>query len=459
MDFSKDLFKNDHYAVFGLGKNGITASQRLLQMGATIQIWDDQLQKRQDIPYNLQPYLAPFESLKDCKALILSPGIPHQLPKPHPIAKLAKIERIPIFSDAEILFQAIKKSESKARFVAITGTNGKSTTTVLLNHILIEANIPSAAGGNLGPAALALPYLGDHGVYILEMSSYMLERLSSFKADIACLLNITPDHIERHGNMQGYIHAKYHIFDHQNKQNLAVIGIEDHYCRSIADQLIQNSIPVQKISSITNKDADLWVDHHILQDKKGSIADLDQAKFLPGGHNAQNAAAATAMALALGISRQQIAESLYSFTGLSHRQRPVATLDSITFVNDSKATNADAASKALTCYKELVWIAGGLAKTNGIEDLAPYFPKIKLALLIGKDADLLAETLKKYHVHYRIVKTLEQAIPEAFIFAKQHQIHTVLLSPACASFDQFNSFEERGDVFIQLVKQLESSSL
>ena len=457
MDFPKDLFKNNHYAILGLGKNGIAASQRLLQMGATIQVWDDQPKARQQIPEKLKPHLAPFKNLENFNALILSPGIPHFLPKPHPVAELARMNAIPILSDAEILYQAIKKSGSRARFVAITGTNGKSTTTVLLNHILTEAKIPSVAGGNLGPASLSLPYLENDGVYILEMSSYMLERLSSFKADIACLLNITPDHIERHGDMKGYVQAKYHIFDHQNQQDMAVIGIEDDYCKSIAKRLVQNDIPVKKISGKKDINADFWVDQHLLQDKKGIIADLNQARLLPGQHNAQNAAAATAMALALGVARQQIAESLNSFNGLAHRQRPVATIDSVTFINDSKATNADATSKALTCYNKIVWIAGGLAKAKGIDDLAPYFSKIKFALLIGKDAPLLAKTLDRYHVHYQIVHTLDQAVPLAFAFAKQHHIHTVMLSPACASFDQFDSFEERGNVFIQLVNQLETS--
>lgn len=457
MDFSNQLFKNHHYAILGLGKNGVAAAQRLLQMGATLQIWDDQEQKRHEIPDNLKAYLAPFKTLNPFNALILSPGIPHILPKPHPIATLAKNENIPIVSDAEILYRAIKKSGSKARFIAITGTNGKSTTTVLVTHILKEAGFPAAAGGNLGPAALALPYLNDDGFYILEMSSYMLERLHDFTADISCLLNITPDHLERHGDMQGYITAKRHIFDHQNKNHLAVIGIEDKFCQQIADQLSHTSTPIKKIAGVFLQHADLWVDQHILQDQQGKIADLRHAHLLPGEHNAQNAAAAAAIALALGISRQQIQQSLTSFTGLAHRQRPVATIHNITFINDSKATNADAASKALTCYHELIWIAGGLAKSNGIKDLIPYFPRIKLALLIGKDTKRLAECLKENHVNFEIVQTLEQAVPLAFTFAQQHHIHTVLLSPACASFDQFNSFEERGEVFIKLVKQLEAS--
>lgn len=458
MNFSNTLFTNHRYAILGLGKNGIAAAQRLLQMGAAIQIWDDQEQKRLAIPDVLKPYLAPFQTLASFDALILSPGIPHKPPHSHPVAILAQTETVPILSDAEILYQAVRKSGSKARFVTITGTNGKSTTTVLVAHILQESGIPVAAGGNLGPAALALPYLDDRGVYVLEMSSYMLERLDGFTADIACLLNITPDHLERHGDMQGYVMAKSHIFDHQDQNGLAVIGIEDSFCRDIANRLSLTSVPVIKIAGTPTTEADLWVEHHIIRNRQGEIANLNQAPYLPGEHNAQNAAAAAAITLRLGISRQQVRQGLASFPGLAHRQKPVATLDSVTFINDSKATNADAASKALTCYKELVWIAGGLAKTNGIQDLIPYFPRIKLALLIGKDADLLAECLKQHQVNHEIVGTLDRAVSLAFAFARQHHVPIVLLSPACASFDQFSSFEERGDRFIHLVQQLKSDS-
>lgn len=454
MDFSSTLFENHHYAILGLGKNGTAAAQRLLRLGAEIQIWDDMETKREEVPEDLKPYLKPFHMLTGFNALVLSPGIPHHLPTPHPVAKLAIDQKIPIISDAELLYQAVKRSGSKARFVAITGTNGKSTTTVLLTHILKEAGIPAIAGGNLGDAALSLPYLGDNGVYVIEMSSYMLERLPTFTADVACLLNITPDHLERHGDMQGYIQAKSHIFDRQSANSLAVIGIEDPICSKIAETIAHRAIPTVKISAKTNLNADLWVKGTILQDKKGEIADLSKAPLLPGEHNAQNAAAATAMALGLGVKRAEIEKALASFTGLAHRQRPVATINHVTFINDSKATNADAASKALTCYPKLVWIAGGMAKANGIDDLIPYFPRIRLALLIGRDAGLLAESLTKYHVPFQIVETLDRAVPAAYEFAQDNQVPVVLLSPACASFDQFKSFEERGDRFIQLVEQL-----
>lgn len=457
MNFSSSLFHHHHYAILGLGKNGIVAAERLLAMGATIQIWDDQEQKRNEVPSELKPYVNAFKDLKEFNALVMSPGIPHHLPKAHPVAELAIKQNIPILSDAELLYRAVKASGSKARFVAITGTNGKSTTTVLLTHLLNEAGIPAKAGGNLGPAALALPLLEDKWVYVLEMSSYMLERLSEFTADISCLLNMTPDHLERHGNMQGYIQAKHHIFDRQSSDQLAIIGVEDEICSHIVTSLRQeSSVQIQTIAGV-HKQADFWVSNHILYDQDGSIADLNKAPLLPGDHNAQNAAAAAAMALRLGLSKEQIQSGLSSYQGLAHRQRPVATIRNVTFVNDSKATNADAASKALTCYDELVWIAGGLAKTNGIDELAPFFPRIKLALLIGKDAPLLEKTLQAHQVPYKIVHSLDHAVSEAFEYAQAHQIDTVLLSPACASFDQFSSFEERGDHFAELVMQLSAS--
>ncbi|CAK7192084.1 UDP-N-acetylmuramoylalanine--D-glutamate ligase [Commensalibacter sp. Nvir] len=459
MEFSSSLLNGKRYAILGLGKNGVAVAERLLSMGGLIQIWDDLPLKRKAISKKLQPYLSPLNNLESFDALILSPGIPHQLPSPHPVAQHAIAINLPILSDAELLFRAVRASGSNAVFVSITGTNGKSTTTVLLTHLLNQAGIQSVAGGNLGPAALALPLLGDKGVYVLEMSSYMLERLDTYKANISCLLNITPDHLERHGTMHHYINAKRHVFDRQNQQDLAIISIDDPLCANIATDLIYNRQTNVQTFSINQDKCNFYIQNAIIKYKKHYIANLNQAKSLPGAHNAQNALAASAIAYRLGLTSEQIQIGLNSFEGLDHRQKPVATIRSITFVNDSKATNADAAAKALSCYPKIVWIAGGLAKAGDIKSLVPYFPQIELALLIGKDAQILAQTLESHSVRFRIVKTLDKAVQQAYSFALTNKINTVLLSPACASFDQFKNFEERGELFTQLVNNLSKKVL
>lgn len=458
--FSPSLFSGQRFAVFGLGKNGLPAVLMLASTGATVQVWDDGEAGRKglaDALSTLAPDVAaritckPFESLNGFEALILSPGIPHVLPKPHPIALMAKAAGIPILSDAEVLYRAVRQSGNRARFVGITGTNGKSTTTTLLAHILAEAKLPVAAGGNLGPAALALPLLPDNGVYVLEMSSYMLERLDTLRFDAACLLNLTPDHLDRHAGMDGYALAKKRVFAGQTDMDLAVIGVDDKWCRAIAAELEHGPAKCETISgtnpacSYYGKDGAIW--HH-------STRIAQTGPSLPGTHNAENAAAAIAIARFLGVPDATIALAVASFPGLPHRQKLVASCNGVDFVDDSKATNADAASRALGCYEKLVWIAGGTAKEGGIASLAPYFPHIAHTFLIGRDAPLLAQTLKEHNVPFTMAETLENAVPAAYTEA--HRTHTpvVLLSPACASFDQFSGFEARGLRFQELADEV-----
>ena len=450
------LFAGRRYAVLGLGNNGAPAVRALATMGASVRAWDDNAAARQalgDIP---GVTLAPFESLDGMDALVLSPGIPHVLPKPHPAALMAREAGIPILSDADLLYQAVRRAGSRARFAGITGTNGKSTTTALLAHMLATAGIPVAAGGNLGPASLSLPCLPDDGVYVLEMSSYMLERLQDLHFTVACLLNLTPDHLDRHGDMDGYLHAKWHIFDSQRSGDLAVIGFGETPDASVSRMVDKLAASGDRVLTISGQspDADLSGAGGILRDAAGEIANLAEAPALPGAHNAENAAAATAMALALGVPRAAIAPALRSFVGLPHRQKPVATIEGVLFIDDSKATNADSTSRALNCYDRLVWIAGGVAKAGGIADLAPHFPRIAHAVLIGRDAPALAETLAAHHVPYTLAGTMEAAVPLAHDLARQTGATTVLLSPACASFDQYKSFEHRGRHFADLVHGL-----
>lgn len=454
--FAPDLFAGRRFAVLGLGRNGVPAVRALAGMGAHVQAWDDGEAGRatlDDMPEQAAGAvtLAPFTSLADFDALILSPGIPHTLPTPHPVTVLAREAGVPILSDAELLFRAVRASGSKARFAGITGTNGKSTTTALLAHLLRAGGLPVAEGGNLGPAALSLPLLPDTGVYVLEMSSYMLERLGTLHFDVACLLNLTPDHLDRHGDMAGYAAAKARIFNHMGAQDLAVLGTGDAWCRDIGAELRARDVRVTTISGVDDT-ADLHPENGSIIDRHGPLA--TPGASLPGAHNAENACAALALALRLGVARSVLAGAIGQFDGLAHRQKLVAELNGVQFIDDSKATNADAASRALGCYDRIIWIAGGIAKAGGIADLVPYFPRIAEALLIGRDAPLLAETLKAHGVAYRSVGDLEHAVPAAYEAARTLQAQAVLLSPACASFDQFSGFEARGRRFSELATRL-----
>ena len=446
--YPSNLFAGRRYAVVGLGRAGLAAMRALSGMGAAVVGWDDAAFVREAAAGEGLHVADPSPDIGDFTALVLSPGIPHRLPVPHRIASAAQQAGTPILTDAELLFQAVRLSGSRARFAGITGTNGKSTTTALMAHILAAAGRPVAAGANLGPAALSLPLLPQDGVYVLEMSSYMLERLATLRFDVAAMLNLSPDHLDRHGDMAGYEAAKRHIFARQSGGDVAVVGVDDAACVAIAASLPN----VTRISG--SRPADVWADGPLVRDHDGRIADLGRAAALPGKHNAQNAAAAAAMALALEVPRATIAAAMADFPGLAHRQEQVATIAGIRFVNDSKATNADATARALGCYDKLVWIAGGIAKAGGIETLAGYFPRIAHALLIGRDAEAFAETLRAAGVSHEISQTLEAAVPAARRAAESRAAPVVLLSPACASFDQFSGFEARGERFRDLVLAL-----
>jgi UDP-N-acetylmuramoylalanine--D-glutamate ligase len=442
------VFAGCRFAVLGLGENGLPAAMALHAMGAEIFAWDDDAAKRAAALTSNFTVLPPSEA-GPLDALVLSPGIPHRLPAPHPEAATIIARGIPILTDAELLYRAVRASGSRARFIGVTGTNGKSTTTALAAHILKTASIIHAAGANLGPAALALPLLPDEGVYVLEMSSYMLERTETLRFDAAAMLNLTPDHLDRHGDMAGYARAKQAIFARQTVRDTAIIGIDDAPSRVMADGF---SGPLVRVSG--EMPADIWANGRLLRDRHGILADLAEAQALFGNHNAQNAAAAAALALAVGVPRAAITEGMKSYPGLPHRQAEIAEIDGIRFIDDSKATNADAAARALACYDRLVWIAGGIGKTGGIETLASCFPRVACALLIGRDAPHFAATLKAHGVPFKIAGTLENAVPAAFHAARQTRTDTVLLSPAAASFDQFANYGERGRKFAAFARKL-----
>ena len=446
--FPDNLFAGQRFAVVGLGKNGLPAAHALTAMGADVVAWDDSPKARDGAAGLIVQ--DPREAGGRFDAVVLSPGIPHLLPKPHPIAIWARAAEVPILSDTELLFVAVRRAGSAARFVGITGTNGKSTTTALLAHVLIGAGIQALAGANLGPAALSLPLLPDDGVYVLEMSSYMLERIATLRFDAAAMLNLSVDHLDRHGDMDGYAMAKRAVFDRQRAGDLAVIGIDDERSRAMAATLGDRATTISGVSA-----ADVWTEHGVLRDVGGPIVAMADCPALPGSHNAQNAAAVAAMATFLGVDRAAIARGLRRYPGLPHRQQQVDRVDGVRYINDSKATNADAAQRALVCYDRLIWIAGGMAKEDGILPLIPLFPRIAHAMLMGRDTPILAATLRAHGVPFTEAGTLENAVALAAKAARAQKADVVLLSPACASWDQFTGYDQRGDRFAELVRNLE----
>tara|TARA_R110000868_G_scaffold164394_2_gene397042 strand:+ start:1165 stop:2556 length:1392 start_codon:yes stop_codon:yes gene_type:complete len=442
-------YAGERVVVMGLGKSGLSAAESLRAGGADVSVWDDQpTQLAQVTARGFTAFDGAQSDFSGTRALVWSPGVPHTFPKPHPMAERARSAGISLTCDVDLLLE----SQPDAAVIGITGTNGKSTTTALIAHLFHHAGRKVAVGGNLGTPALDLEPLGFGSTYVLELSSYQLELVPHLACETAVLLNITPDHLDRHGGMSGYIAAKRRIFADQRHPRTAVIGIDDAHAAALYANLtadgVHTVIPISVKQSVTGG---VYVDNGLLVDATGqrpiTLLDLKAASALPGVHNWQNAAAAAAVALSHGIPANVIASGILCFPGLKHRQELVTTVGNTTFVNDSKATNADAAEKALLCYDNIYWIAGGQAKDGGIASLKPLFPRIRHAFLIGESADDFADQLEG-HVPFDLYEDIETAIEEAGQAALRHTAPaTVLLSPACASFDMFKNFEDRGDRF------------
>ncbi|MBY0406100.1 MAG: UDP-N-acetylmuramoyl-L-alanine--D-glutamate ligase [Rickettsiales bacterium] len=442
--------------VFGLGKAGEATIASLLAGGAVVYAADDSaagMQKAaekfpeaQVLPISEWPW-------KEMVKLVLSPGVPLTHPKPHAVVEMAKQAGCPVVGDIELLY----RSCPRAKYVGITGTNGKSTTTTLVGHILKSAGLTCEVGGNLGIAALHLNPLEAGGIYVLELSSYQLDLLHSARFDVAAFLNITPDHLDRHGDMEGYVAAKMHIFDRQVKGDVAVVAVDDGYTRDVANQLqAREAQSVVRVSSQVVLQEGVYVKDGMLHDVAAGLRfDLRPIQTLTGAHNWQNAGIAYGVARACGVSPAAIYEAMQSFAGLRHRLQLVATINGVRFINDSKATNADATEKALAPYENIYWIAGGKAKAGGIEPLMPYFPKVAHAFLIGEAEEMFAGTIQG-KARYTRCGTLREAVKQAaaMAFTDGREDAVVLLSPACASFDQWKSFEERGDAFCAQVEAL-----
>lgn len=450
-------------AVFGLGRSGIASARALSAGGAEVFAWDDRAQSRDEAREQGVVLSDVYElDWSTMAALVLSPGIPLTHPEPHPVVELANGANCPVVGDMELFAYAREALNIKNPVIAVTGTNGKSTTTALIGHILERCGRPAEIGGNIGRPVLDLDLLADDGVYVLEISSYQIDLTETFGADVAVFLNITPDHLDRHGDMENYVRVKRRLLERQGSRDTAVIGVDDQESARIFIVLnargTQNVIP---FSAERPVERGFYVDGGRLYDGTRGVntlvADLVSNPAFVGRHNWQNAAAAVAAVAAIGIGGEGVVDGLKTFPGLPHRQELIAVIDGIRFVNDSKATNPVSAARALSCYDTVYWIAGGRPKDGGFDPLDACLESVTKAYLIGVAANRLAELLEGRAAFERS-ETLDVAVASAArdAAADRFKNPVVLLSPACASFDQFRDFEARGDAFRGLVAALES---
>jgi UDP-N-acetylmuramoylalanine--D-glutamate ligase len=447
-------FEGKTVGVFGLARSGVAAARALKAGGAQVYAWDDKEAARHAVEGAL---VSPWQEWPREKlaALVLSPGVPLTHPEPHPVVSRAKQAGVEVIGDIELFAR-----EVRAPTVAITGTNGKSTTTALIGHVLAACGYDAQVGGNIGKAALELSPPTAKTIYVLEMSSYQIDLSPGLKPDVAVLSNITPDHIDRHGSMEHYAAVKAQLLKQTAKTGLNVIGVDDPCTAAIFTRLSSNGgAPCVPVSVGKVLGRGIFVLDGALYDAQSAhaakVMNLAEAAHLPGAHNWQNAALAYGAVKPFVKDARAIASAIADFPGLAHRIEEVAKLGKVRFINDSKATNADAAARALACFSDIFWIAGGKPKEGGIVSLAPYFTRLRKAYLIGQAADEFAATLAG-KVDYAISGTLEAALAAAAddAAASPAPEPVVLLSPAAASFDQFRDFEQRGDIFRALATKL-----
>jgi UDP-N-acetylmuramoylalanine--D-glutamate ligase len=444
-------------ALFGLGGSGLSTLRALVAGGAEVAGWDDsEAALGKAAAAGFAPVDLGSADWSGFECLVLAPGVPLTHPEPHWTVKRAKAAGVAIVGDIELFARERAARAPKAPFVAITGANGKSTTTALIAHILKQAGRDVAMGGNIGVPILDLPPPADDRVHVVECSSFQIDLTQSLAPSVGLLLNITPDHLDRHGALEAYAAIKERLVAHAA---LALIGIDDEPCRAIAARLRASEAAtgeprVREISAKASTRADVFVDAHRIHARGGAgpLIDLRLAPALRGEHNGQNAAFAFAATRALGLSVEDIARGMASFPGLAHRMEQVGRSGKVLFVNDSKATNADAAEKALVSFRDIFWILGGKAKAGGIAPLRPLFARVAKAYLIGAASEEFALEFGDA-VPFELSRTLDLAVAAA---ARDAALSVapepvVLLSPACASYDQFPNFEARGDAFRALV--------
>lgn len=455
--------KRKNFGVFGLGLSGIATCEALVASGAQVYSFDENREARDktaDTEYRCEhPKNWPW---KDLEAIVISPGIPLTHPKPHAIVRKSQQENVPVIGDTELFARAINALEPQARprVVGVTGSNGKSTTTALIGHILKQAGEDVYVGGNIGEAVLSLPAFDSDAIYVLELSSFQLDLTHSMHLDVAVFLNLSPDHIDRHGSVDGYLAAKRRIFLNQTAADLAVVGVDDDYGQSVCTRLMaSNSADVRLVSSgsalgrgVYALDDKLYFN---LDGKTAVAGALTGARSLRGSHNYQNVAAAIAVCERFGVAPSLAIKSSQRFEGLPHRLEEVGRNGKVLFINDSKATNADATARALSAFEDIFWIAGGKAKDGGVESLKPLTSRVRTVYLIGDAAPQFEEQLRG-SVQIVTCGNLEKAVLAASADAAKSDAAApvVLMSPACASYDQFKNFEARGDAFRDLVSEL-----
>jgi UDP-N-acetylmuramoylalanine--D-glutamate ligase len=453
-------FAGKTVAVFGLGGSGLASCHALKAGGAAVVAGDDSVDKLVEatqagfITADLRKV-----SWQGFAALVLTPGVPLTHPAPHWTVLAAREAGIEVIGDIELFCRERARHVPDAPFVAITGTNGKSTTTALVAHLMREAGHDVQIGGNIGTAILSLEPPRAGRVHVIEMSSYQIDLAPSLDPSVGILLNISEDHIDRHGTLGHYAAVKERLIAGVQPRGTAIVGVDDGWSRAAADRIEQAGKRVVRVSVKGPLADGITVDHETIVRSAGGarseIARIGGIGSLRGLHNAQNAACAAAAGLALGVSAEALQKGLRSFPGLAHRMEQVGRANNTLFVNDSKGTNADATAKALASFADIFWIAGGKPKTGGIASLAEFFPRIRKAYLIGEAAVQFAATLEG-RVPYEISETLENAVPSAARDAQASGLTepVVLLSPACASFDQYRNFEIRGARFRDLVTAL-----
>ena len=455
--------KKKNVAVFGLGVSGIATCEALAASGANVFSFDENAAAREKTAHTEyrceHPKDWPWDSLE---AVAVSPGVPLNFPKPHPLVVKARRENVPVIGDTELFAWAINAlpEEKRPHVIGVTGSNGKSTTAKLIGYILKEAGEEVYVGGNIGEAVLSMPAPNPNAYYVLELSSYQLDLTETMRLNTAVFLNLTPDHLERHGSMDGYFQAKRRIFLNQTKDDNAVIGVDDEYgeelCTELSSARETGITPILSNGALGRGVYGLGSRLFVNLDGKTALAgDLSEARSLRGVHNMQNVAAAVAVCAPLGVAPAIAVKTALRFEGLAHRMETVARIGKVLFVNDSKATNIDAVESAIAAYSDVFWIAGGRAKEGGVKALREKLGNVRGAFLIGEAAEQFEMELAGAAPCVQC-GDIATAVKEASAAAMASNVKepVVLFSPACASFDQYKNFEERGEVFRECVNAL-----